>query len=566
MKCKCKFLRQPWARVLVLAGVAMGIALLVPALKAEEGGQTGRAVRLGYVEGPVRLSQDNQVLADNALANTPLFEGSQVVTSDDGRAEIQFEDGSVARLSPGTTLTLKVLRRQNGGSETEMVLEGGLAYFEMQAGNTADRMRVRFNGSVVTASGFTVLRINLDNPPGEVAVFSGNAHLERANALALDLHGGESVSLNRANLSAYNLEESIEPDSWDSWNADRDEALQAAYGAKTGATKSLVNNDNPAWADLDANGNWYNVPGQGYVWSPYEASGAGWDPYGNGNWMWTLSFGYIWVSGDPWGYMPFQCGAWNYYNQFGWGWAPGMGMGSCRPWWGGGGYGGNGGGWYSTIGKGPNGYRFPVRPHPRTGPHSPIARLLNGGGKSPVNPVVPVNRRPPGGLGGQPVRGRDTPVVVAGHVVQPLRPLAPHQQPIERNSSGFMNSRPAPVFQGPARTPDGTPRQSGFGQGNHPVYAPGNSHPVYTPAPHPVYTPGSRPSGGQPGAAPSSGHPYSGGGSSGGHPSGGNSGGGGGSSHSSSGGGGGGSSAGGGGGGGSHGGGGGGGGGGGPHH
>lgn len=533
MKCKCKFLRQPWAGMLVLAGFAMGIALLVPALKAEEGAQTGRAVRLGYVEGPVQLSQDNQLLADSALANTPLFEGSQVVTSDDGRAEIQFEDGSVARLSPDTTLTLKVLRQQGGGSETEMVLEGGLAYFEMQAGNGADQMRVRFNESVVTASGFTVLRVNLDNPPGELAVFSGNAHLERANALALDLHGGESVSLSGKDLSAYNLQESIEPDSWDSWNADRDEALQAAYGAKTGATKSLVNNDNPAWADLDANGNWYNVPGQGYVWSPYEASGAGWDPYGNGNWMWTPRFGYIWVSGDPWGYMPFQCGAWNYYNQFGWGWAPGMGMGSCRPWWGG--YGGGGGGWYSNIHNGPNGYRFPVRPQPRSGPHSPIARLFSGGGKSPVNPVVPVNRRPAGGLGGEPVRGRDTPVVVAGHVVQPLRPLAPRQSS-GHTSSGFMNSRPAPVFQGTARTSDGTSRQSGFVQGNHPTYSPGNSHSVYTPSPHPVYTPGSRPSGGQSGAAPSGGHPYSGGGSSGGRPSGGNSGGGGG-SHSSGGGG-----------------------------
>jgi hypothetical protein len=458
-----------------------------------------------------------------------------LVTSDDGRAEIQFEDGSIARLSPGTTLILKLLRQRDGGSETEMVLEGGLAYFEMQTGNAADQIRVRFNESVVTASGFTVLRINLDNPPGELAVFSGNAHLDRANTLALDLHGGESVSLNRTDRSAYNLEESIEPDSWDAWNSDRDQALQTAYGAETGATKSLANNDNPAWADLDANGNWYNVPGQGYVWSPYDASAAGWDPYGNGNWMWTPGFGYIFVSGDPWGYMPFQCGSWNYYNQFGWGWAPGMGMGSCQPWWG---YGG--GGWFGTIGRGPNGYRYPVRPRPRGGPHSTAARVLGVAAKSPVNPLVPVNRRPPSRIGGQQIRSKDTPVMLAGHVVQPLRPLALHQQTMERNSSGFMNSRPATVFPEPARTPS-------------PVYLPGDSHQVYSAAPHSVYT--TRPSGGQTGAAPSSGHPSSGG-SSAAHPSGGNSGGGS-SSHSS-----GGSS---GGGGGSHSGGGGGGGGG-PHH
>ena len=49
--------------------------------------------------------------------------------------------------------------------------------------------------------------------------------------------------------------------------------------------------------------------GQGYIWSPYDAANAGFDPYGIGNWMWTPGFGYIWASGYPWGYMPFQCGA-----------------------------------------------------------------------------------------------------------------------------------------------------------------------------------------------------------------------------------------------------------------
>src|ERR1017187_2490984 len=539
MMSEWKFLRRLYAGKLGLAGLVIGIALLGQTLLAEDAAPAARAVRLGFVEGQVQVSQDNQPLADNALVNTPLFEGSQVVTADDGRAEIQVEDGSVARLSPGTSLTLKLLRQSDGGNETEMVLEGGLAYFELQSGD-ADRVRVRFNESVVTASGFTVLRINLDNPPGEVAVFSGNAHLERVNALALDFHGGESVSLDRASLSAYNLQESIEPDSWDSWNADRDQVLQAEYGNKTGATKSLVSNDNPAWADLDANGNWYNVPGQGYVWSPYDAigAGAGWDPYGNGNWMWTPRFGYIWVSGDPWGYMPFQCGAWNYYNQFGWGWSPGMSIGMCNPWWRGGyggyggyGYGGGGGGWFSTIGKGPEGYRFPTRPHPRPGPpRTPGGGRQFGGSERPRPiPMVPVNRRPPSS-GGTPVRGTAAPVTIAGRVVQPLRPLAPRQT-FDRPSSGLIN-HPVPVFQPPSRPGGSAPVQGGS------TFGGGGNHPVYTPAPNPYNPPAPRIAGGQPAPAPS--RPYSGGGGAApSRPSGGSSGGGGGSRPSGGGGGGG---------------------------
>ena len=58
------------------------------------------------MEGQVQLSQGNTVLAAQAVVNTPLFEGTEIKTSDDGRAEIQFEDGSIARVSPDSSLTL----------------------------------------------------------------------------------------------------------------------------------------------------------------------------------------------------------------------------------------------------------------------------------------------------------------------------------------------------------------------------------------------------------------------------------------------------------------------------
>ena len=178
-----------------------------------------------------------------------------------------------------------------------------------------------------------------------------------------------------SNTGHYELAESIEPDSWDAWNSDRDQALTAEASSQTGAADSISPDEsqNPAWNDLDANGNWYNVPGQGYVWSPYDASNAGWDPYGYGSWMFTPGYGYIWDSGYSWGYLPYQCGAWNFYDGFGWGWAPGLG--GCQPWWGCGYYGG------PNIGHGPGGYRPIPRPMP---PHGPI-------GHRPI-PVVAVNR------------------------------------------------------------------------------------------------------------------------------------------------------------------------------
>ena len=520
---------------------ALVVACLVPAARAQDlgvqagagAGQPARAVRLSYVDGKVRLAQGNQVLADQAVVNTPLLEGMQLTTGNDGKAEIQFEDGSVARISPDSSLTLAALRGSGATGDAEMVLSSGLAYFELQGGDQVGKLSVQFGPDVVTTSGFTVLRVALDNAPGEVAVFSGNAHLEGNNGtLAIDLHGGEGVALSATDPNGYNLAESIEPNSWDAWNSDRDQVLTSEAATQTGAPANMGQSENPAWNDLDANGSWYNVPGQGYIWSPYEAANAGFDPYGVGNWMWTPGFGYIWASGYPWGYMPFQCGAWNFYNNFGWGWAPGMG--GCMPWWGMGFYGG------PNFGYVPSGYHVIARP---ILPRNPVrGRPL---------PMVAVNHNEPVVHGALPARNGNLPVVIAGTSVHALSPLPArteyaHPTMIVGTARTGAGAQPAngetagtrPSYTRPAGvTPtQGAQNSTAVDRGsNSATFGRTNSAPANHPsnsAPHPTASSSS-------GAAP---HP-SGGGSSGGggfsggggggapHPSGGGGGGGGGGRH-----------------------------------
>jgi len=397
----------------------MGLALfLIPsmALRAQDAESDPpqqphpdmRAARLSFVTGDVQLSQGNQIIADPALANTPLFEGTVVSTREDGQAELQFDDGSIARLSPNSSLQISVLRQDGGAGNTEVLLTTGLGYFEIAA-NASNQMVTRFGESTVKASGFTVIRVNLDNPPGELAVFTGSVHLDRGS-LSLVVHGGQSLTLSGSDPNQYNLAETIEPDSWDAWNADRDQDLTSQETAKTPATGSQPTSNNPAWGDLDTNGNWYNVPGQGYVWSPYEAADANWDPYGCGNWVYTPQFGYIWVSCESWGYMPYTSGYWNYYDGFGWGWTPGYGY----PWW-------FTGGWGSNIGHRPPRYTPPHRP--RHGPAHPVEPIHRGGFYQP-NPVVAVNRIPRVPVAAPAhVIGRSA--TIAGSVVQPIRPLSP---------------------------------------------------------------------------------------------------------------------------------------------
>jgi hypothetical protein len=484
--------------LLRLAVLALGVGMLAPAVLADDAAQPGRAVRLSSVDGQVQISQGDDVIADRAVANAPLFEGSRVTTAEDGRAEIQFEDGSVARLTPNSSVTLKVLSGQGETGEAEIQLLSGLGYFEIRGGGQAGAARIRFGDSVLTTSGFTVLRINFDSPPGELAVFSGNAHLERGNRLTVDLSGGESLSLSGGDGTHYDQTESIEPDSWDSWNSDRDQMLTAEAASKTGVTKDYADNSNPAWNDLDANGSWYNVPGQGNIWSPYAAANAGWDPYGSGYWMWTPRFGYLWVSSNSWGYLPYQCGDWNYYDSFGWGWSPGMG--GCSPWWGGGGYLG------PNIGIGFGGYRPPQPPHPR--PHQPI----HWGGLVATSPMVAVNRRPVAGSSMLPLPARDgrSPVVIAGQTVRPMRALNP-RVPYGPSIAASLNRMDYPgtiigakTTDRPNYEPNRTSNPSSA-TGSYRARPAGGSSP---PAP-----PASRaPSGGVPASPPSGGAGFPGGG------------------------------------------------------
>jgi hypothetical protein len=487
-----------------------------------------RAVRLTGVEGTVKVVQDDQTIADPATDNLPLFEGSQITTGNDGRGEVQLEDGSIARLSPNTELTFSLLQRQGTGTRTEIVVNRGLAYFELQPVTPEHSLKVTYGAASFTASSFTVVRVNLDAAPGAMAVFSGNVHLEGGSAPPVDLHGGQSLSFSATDPAKYDVNETIEQDSWDSWNADRDQELTTESAGRTAATGEYMDGDTAGMNSLDANGNWYNVPGQGYVWSPYEAiaNGDGFDPYGYGRWVLYPRYGYVWVSGYQWGYAPYQCGMWNYYDSFGWGWAPGGG--GCSPW-----YDNDLGGWGYNLGGYPVGYlppRRPLRPirpgGPRpVGPH-PIGPHPGHGLAQPPS-VIAIDRRPTGPVhepGREPGGNRvSEPVTIAGYTVQPLHPITARPVYDRNGASGFVTG--GSVSRGFA---------GGYNGGTHPIY-PG-AHPggvpvhvggYSAPGAHPAggYSGGARPSGGGGGHASAP----SGGGGGGGHPSGGGGGGGGGS-------------------------------------
>ncbi len=374
-----------------------------------------RAARLSYFSGEVSVQRTDNTApesgSDAAVLNMPLAEGTRLVAGEDGQAEVEFEDGSVARLTPKSSLAIDALSVDaKSVAHTQMTLLGGVAYFELRQAPGAT-YRVDAGGIRVIPIENTVMRVSFVQPPAVFAVVSGAVETDRPassededEGFHAEVKSGESLRADPDDASRYFLSQEIANDSWDAWNQGRDQAAAADASTRTAARDAYAGSQGFGWSDLDANGTWYNMPGSDgtdqQVWQPAEAdmtdagdAGDGFDPYGDGAFVWSGG-GYLYASGYSWGWLPYRCGRWDWYAGFGWAWRPNR---FCRVW----GFGGGGGG----IGHRPPHYKVVSAPIPGPGGVHPIHRIHT----NPVPPrAVPLHHEP---------------VKIAGVVATPLPPV-----------------------------------------------------------------------------------------------------------------------------------------------
>jgi hypothetical protein len=428
-------------------------------------GQNAAVVRLSYVSGTVQILQNGAVQFPKAVRNMPLFSGYTLETEDDGEAEIEFADGSVARITPNSSLLLTHLEPEGSSASTTFELTAGLGYFELNLGQ-GQNFLCRVGPGKIQPVANTIFRATLDNQP-EVAVFAGSVHLD-AGPDSNVIHQGETGHFG-ADMPAGNaLAEAITPDSWDQWNADRDSAIAEQAQTQTAVRDESAAPQDPGWNDLDANGNWYPVADYGNVWVPNGVD-ADWDPFGYGYWGDYSGYGAVWVSGYPWGWLPYHCGAWNYF-QFGWGWVPG----------------GCGLGWSPIVAvwNAPPRYRLPPRP-----PH-PVPM---GGGRGIVARGLTVVDRGAASRGpwaaGSSVAGlrSSQPLVNGGTTLRPL-PRGPVSNIIVRSRGDGIGMPTTHVGVPVAHVPSAAaPVGARVPSYVTPEHVPAAPRPTYTPPPAPHY-------------------------------------------------------------------------------
>jgi ferric-dicitrate binding protein FerR (iron transport regulator) len=361
-----------------------------------------RTGRLTYVsEGVVMVAAADNTSSVPAVQNMPLTEGMRLTSTQNGQAEVEFEDGSLVRMTPNSAIRLDTLAIDpNGKPSTVVRVLGGLVYTEIRS-STAGTFRVQAGFDVFWPLENATVRVNMDDPPAVLSVLDGKIKVQHVailpgaedkNAQSIsgylaNVRAGESLRSDVSDGTRYFLSDRIPPETWDNWNEGRDQAALDQLAQATAVRDNYAGNEGYGWADLDANGTWYNQPDGTQLWQPADALQVGFDPYGPGSWSYVAGAGYSWASGYRWGWTPYRCGRWGWYDGFGWGWQPDS---FCRTRWG---YRGHYG---AYIAQAPKGYVPPMKPIKHPGPVHPIIVRGPFEGKHPPYEGLRGPRRDPG--------------------------------------------------------------------------------------------------------------------------------------------------------------------------
>jgi hypothetical protein len=271
-----------------------------------------RIIRLSLVQGDVRFARevhgdplnDSNATWETAGLNLPVRQG-YVLATDKGRAEVEFENGTVAFLKENTVVEFYDLSLHDESRTTRLVLRQGSASFYVNPAGS-DYFSVTGGDFTVEADSRSSFRIDNYDDGSTVENFKGHVSvLHNKNTTRLDK--GQSLSMKAGDDSSLRVAGLAEQDDFDRWVSGRIDTVSTATTAALQYTGSPYYA--PGFADLYTYGAFNSCGSYGFGWRPFGV-GLGWSPFTNGQWFMDPSFGWTWMSYQPWGWAPFHYGGW----------------------------------------------------------------------------------------------------------------------------------------------------------------------------------------------------------------------------------------------------------------
>ncbi|HEX5874336.1 MAG TPA: DUF6600 domain-containing protein [Pyrinomonadaceae bacterium] len=308
----------------VLAGV--GVALWMKNDRTASAEELPHAARIQRVEGDVAIDNtDATATADDqwiaATDNQPFSVGDRIYTRDNSRASIAFTGRNYARLNPNTSLDVLSLT----DDRTQLALRDGSAVFDVGYLDDGDLFEVATPYGAVDFEQPGLYNVGIDNGQVLVSVLSGLAQVvgmggsgQIGKGELLTLLGSTAADVVLSQMDGRDAGYLVDdyygyqyPQYYDGRYRDYNTYLNDPYyfdPYRRNASYQYANSYIPGLYELDYYGDWRNLDGYGYAWSP--RVDQGWAPYQAGYWYTDYPYGPTWVSSEPWGYAPYHYGRW----------------------------------------------------------------------------------------------------------------------------------------------------------------------------------------------------------------------------------------------------------------
>jgi FecR protein len=275
-----------------------------------------RIVRLSQVNGAVQMDRNTGHGFETAMQNMPVTEGAKLKT-DTGLAEVEFEDSSSLRVTPGTLIEFSQLELEPSGAKLSTIhVLAGTVYASL-ANTKGNETTLNFGSEKVSLLPASHVRLEMAAGKASLSVFDGNVQVyEAADPKTVGKKQTLTFDLTTPSQPAQTKE--VADNDYDAWDH------RAVDYQKSYANTSAYGSSPYSYGISDMNyyGSFSDAGGCGSMWRPYFAS-ASWNPYGSGLWAWYPGAGYSWVSPYPWGWTPYHYGSWSFCSGTGWGWMPG---------------------------------------------------------------------------------------------------------------------------------------------------------------------------------------------------------------------------------------------------
>ncbi|HLW98050.1 MAG TPA: FecR family protein [Candidatus Acidoferrales bacterium] len=229
-------------------------------------------VRLSYVQGDVRIAPGRDKHPDlsggweQAVTNTPILQDYSLATGD-GRAEIEFENGSTAYLAENSVLLFEKLSSKNYVPTTQVRLITGTATFSVDPApkekftveTTTDELTFPKKSFLRVDSYMDATSVTPQNDKGDDVLRGAlkTIHLDKGKTISTDQ--GEIIQLGGPQPSTG-------PADWDTWVSQRVQTreMDTAAALKASGLTSFV----PGITDLYRTGTFFDCSPYGKCWEP----------------------------------------------------------------------------------------------------------------------------------------------------------------------------------------------------------------------------------------------------------------------------------------------------------